>query len=237
MQEPSRLVSFVFVAIVLVVVALFVLGLRSTEHGDARPRRSTIAIAIAVLAWYLVIPGALARARLLDRYDPLPAPALVLIGAITVATIGLAFTSLGKRLAPGLPLTALVGFQVFRVPVEWTLHRLYVEGVVPVQMTYSGRNFDVVTGIAAGVLALWLAGGRKAPRLVFAWNLLGLVLLANIVVIAVLSTPVSFRLFTESAPQRLPSTFPFVWLPSFLVQAALFGHLIVFRRLRARAEG
>jgi hypothetical protein len=25
--------------------------------------------------------------------------------------------------------------------------------------------------------------------------------------------------------------FPFVWLPAFLVQAALLGHLLVFRRL------
>jgi cytochrome c553 len=28
-----------------------------------------------------------------------------------------------------------------------------------------------------------------------------------------------------------------VWLPSFLVQAALFGHVLVFRRLRAHAKG
>ena len=27
---------------------------------------------------------------------------------------------------------------------------------------------------------------------------------------------------------RLPSMFPYVWLPTFLVQAALFGHLLVF---------
>jgi hypothetical protein len=25
--------------------------------------------------------------------------------------------------------------------------------------------------------------------------------------------------------------FPYVWLPTFLVQAALFGHLLVFRAL------
>jgi hypothetical protein len=60
-------------------------------------------------------------------------------------------------------------------------------------------------------------------------------LLGNIVVVAVLSTPVPFCAFTEGPPNLLPSTFPYVWLPTFLVQAALFGHLVVFRAL-ARPE-
>ncbi len=66
-----------------------------------------------------------------------------------------------------------------------------------------------------------------------AWNLLGLALLINIVTIAVLSTPVPFRRFLEDPPNRLPSLFPYVWLPTFLVQVALAGHVLVFRRLRA----
>ena len=65
-----------------------------------------------------------------------------------------------------------------------------------------------------------------------AWNVLGLVLLANIVITAVLSTPVPFRRFLDQPPHTLPSTFPFVWLPSFLVQVALGSHLLVFRQLR-----
>jgi hypothetical protein len=36
--------------------------------------------------------------------------------------------------------------------------------------------------------------------------------------------------------QRLPSMFPYVWLPTFLVQAALFGHLLVFRAIGARGR-
>jgi hypothetical protein len=32
----------------------------------------------------------------------------------------------------------------------------------------------------------------------------------------------------------LPGMFPYVWLPTFLVQAALFGHLVVFRALMRR---
>jgi hypothetical protein len=68
--------------------------------------------------------------------------------------------------------------------------------------------------------------------MVLAWNLLGLALLLNILTIAVLATPVPFRQFTDGPPNLLPSTFPYVWLPSFLVQLALASHLLVFRKLR-----
>jgi hypothetical protein len=66
---------------------------------------------------------------------------------------------------------------------------------------------------------------------VLAWNILGLALLANIVTIAILSTPVPFRRFIDGPPNLLPSEVPYVWLPSFLVQLALAGHVLVFRRL------
>ena len=66
---------------------------------------------------------------------------------------------------------------------------------------------------------------------VLAWNILGLALLANIVTIAVLSTPVPFRRFLDGPPNLLPSLLPYVWLPSFLVQLALAGHVLVFRYL------
>jgi hypothetical protein len=138
----------------------------------------------------------------------------------------------GDRLARGLPLAALVGLQSFRFPLEMLMHQAAETGVMPVQMSYAGLNFDIVTGITAALLAVWLRVGRPAPIVVRAWNVLGLVLLANIVTVAVLSTP-TFAVFGAS-PDRL-NTFvtrvPFVLLPAVLVLTAWAGHLIVFRAL------
>jgi len=198
---------------------------RQYEHLD----RSQYGVLPLVLVFWLLVPAALASQGALDRYSPLPAPALILVGVITLGTVALAFSSFGARLAAGIPLAGLVGFQAFRVPLELLLHALYGEGRLPVQMTYAGRNFDIVTGLLAAVLAYGLWKGRRADWLVVAWNLLGLALLINIVTIAVLSTPVSFRYFMNEPPNLLPSTFPLVWIPTFLVQAALFGHILVFR--------
>ena len=217
--------AYQFVALVLVVAFIVFRALWQARVG------LPLIAAIAII--YLVIPAILAARGLLDRYDPLPAPALVMVAVVTALTLTITLSSPGARIIAGVGLPALVGFQAFRIPVEWLLHRLYQEGVIPVQMTYAARNFDIVTGATAAALAVWLLRGRPPNGIVLAWNILGLALLANIVTIAVLSTPVPFRQFLDGPPNTLPSLVPYVWLPTFLVQMALAGHVLVFRRLAA----
>lgn len=217
--------AYQFVALVLVVAFVVFRALWQARVG--------LLLIAGVALISLVSPAILASRGLLDRYDPLPAPALVMVAIIAALTLTITLSSPGARIIARVGLPALVGFQVFRIPVEWLLHRLYQEGVIPVQMTYSGRNFDIVTGVTAAALAVWLLRGRPPKGIVLAWNILGLGLLANIVTIAVLSTPVPFRQFLEGPANTLPSHFPYVWLPTFLVQAALAGHVLVFRRLAA----
>ena len=232
MESASALTTALFTILVAVMAVLTVRTiLRSLG-------RSGPAVAAAIVAAYLVIPAILARAGALDRYDRMPAPGLALILVLAIATVVLALSRVGGRVAASVGIAALVGYQAFRIVVEWLLHRLYAEGVVPVQMTWSGRNFDVISGITALVLGLWLVRSNRRPRgVLLAWNLLGLALLANIVTVAVLSAPVPFRRFTEGPPNLLPSAFPFIWLPTFLVQLALFGHLALFRALLRPDQG
>jgi hypothetical protein len=231
MTSASMTTEALFVAVVLAVAALFTYAVLKT------PDRGRFGVLAMVLVLWLAVPAVLASRGLLDRYSPPPTPGFVLVGLLTLGTVVLAFSSFGSRLAAAIPLAGLVGYQVFRVPLEWVLHRLYAEGVIPVQMTYAGQNFDVVTGVLAAALALWLRAGHRTVWPVLAWNILGLALLLNIVTIAILSTPVPFRYFMNEPPNLLPSTFPYVWLPTFLVQAALFGHLLVFRAIgRGRGQ-
>jgi len=235
MASPSTTTEALFVAVVLAVAAIFVYAALKTARSQEHPIRSRFGVLTIVLVFWLAVPAVLASRGVLDRYSPPPAPGFILVGLIALGTVVLAFSAFGSRLVAGIPLAGLVGYQVFRVPLEWVLHELYSEGVIPVQMTYAGQNFDVVTGILAAALGLWLWAGHRAVWLVAAWNIVGLALLANIVTVAMLSTPAPFRYFMNDPANLLPSTFPYVWLPTFLVQAALFGHLLVFRAIRQRA--
>jgi hypothetical protein len=102
-----------------------------------------------------------------------------------------------------------------------------------VQLSYSGYNFDVATGIGALVLGVFLVRGFAVPKWVlWAWNVWGLYCLAAILVIAVAGSPM-VRLFGDE-PKNLNTWvlfFPYSWLPMILVTVALSGHLLVTRKL------
>jgi hypothetical protein len=202
--------------------------------GDSAPSASRLRrrFLLAALAW-TGLTLALAWAGVLARWDRRPPPLMFLFAAILVLGPVIARSRVGECLASGLPMAALVGLQSFRLPLEVLMHRAAERGVMPVQMSYSGFNFDILTGFSAVALAVWLRIGRPPRAVVWAWNILGLLLLANIVTVAVLSTP-TFAVF-GSTPNRL-NTFvtrpPFVLLPTVLVLAAWAGHLVVFRALR-----
>jgi hypothetical protein len=189
-------------------------------------------VAGAVLAW-LLATALVAASGALRRFDATPPPFAVLAFAIGIVGIAVPCSSLGTLLIRGLPLRALVGFQVFRFPLELLMHRTFVEGLMPVQMSYSGQNYDIVSGITAGALALWPGLGRVPRWVVAFWNILGFVLLVNIVTVAVVSTPL-FRWFGNERLNTFVTYPPFVWLPTVLVVAALMGHILVWRRLSAR---
>jgi hypothetical protein len=217
----------VFLLVVLVVAIAVVAGLRRAKAG-VRP-------VLAILFAYIAIPGYLARTGALNAWDAMPAPAMGLILGLSVLTVVILLSVLGARMAAGIPLAAVVLLQSFRIVVEWVLHRLALEGVVPVEMSWAGRNFDVVSGLTGLVLGLALLRGGRIPRgVVLGWNVLSLGLLANIVAVAVLATPAFHRF--AGPPNLLPAAFPWIWLPSFLVQVALGSHLLVFRQLRRTEE-
>ena len=110
------------------------------------------------------------------------------------------FSPLGRLIALHLPVWALVASQGFRLPLELAMHVMYERGVMPEQMSYSGRNFDIVTGASAIVVTVLVAIGRAGRRLVAGWNVLGFALLVNIIVIAM------FRLRDSSTSARTALT-------------------------------
>ncbi|MDC0716054.1 hypothetical protein [Nannocystis bainbridge] len=242
MHIPSAVSTAAFVVIVAAVVgALVVATARAGQRlgeSPARVRRWTLGTALGAIAW-LVITGLVSASGVLAA-DTLPPRALFFFAGSLGVALGFALTRPGARLADGLPIAALVGFQAFRLPLELVLHSWYRQGTVPIQMTYEACNLDIVTGVAAVLAGLWLWRRGPSRPLVWAFNLLGTALLVNVGAIAVLSSPVPFRVFTDEPAVLLVFHFPYGWIAPFCVGAALAGHVIVFRwlardRLHSRA--
>jgi hypothetical protein len=207
---------------------------RGLRESLSRTWLFTAAAALALAAW-MTLAWQIAATGIIADFERRPPPMLLLfVTVLTVSTV-VAFTRYGTRFVAGLPLWILVAGQAFRFPLELLMHRAATEGVMPPQMSYTGWNFDIVTGLTAIPVAWWLARGHKHARaLAVAWNVLGSLLLANILIIAMLSTP----LVAAFGPNRLNVWVaypPYVWLPTMMVVCAITGHLVIYRKLRATA--
>lgn len=138
----------------------------------------------------------------------------------------------GREVIDRLPLVPLTYLSVIRIPVEIVLYWLYLHQAVLELMTFAGRNFDILAGITAPLVAYF--GGKRGElrrTLMVVWNVAALGLLLFIVVNAVLSAPTVVQQFAFDQPNVAILYFPFVLLPAIVVPIVLFSHLVALRQL------
>lgn len=225
-REASLLVTLGIPLIACATVAAVAFAIHSLPAGGPRHARRFL---LAAGAWFAVAL-ALAEGGVLQRTDVFPPPMLLIMLPMLLLPTLLAFSRVGTALIEHVPVAALVGFHAFRLPLELVMHRAASEGVMPPQMTFTGLNFDIATGISALLVATLAAKGLAPRALIVAFNLVGTTLLFVIGAVAIASLP-AFKAF--GSDPTLVNTWvaraPFVLLPAGLVASAVFGHLLLFR--------
>jgi hypothetical protein len=231
-MQHSPLVAIGISTLAVALGAAFVLSVRraAPASGDEARRRITLRTAALTAGWMALMAG-LSLSGWFAEFDRRPPPMVFMMVMSLGAGVGVGLSRIGGWLAT-LPLAWLVGWQAFRLPLELTMHHAANVGLMPSVMSYSGYNFDIVTGITALALGLWLYRSKDAvPRFVVVlWNALGITLLVVVLTIALLSSPF-LRVFGEDQINRWVAYFPYVWLPGVLVATAAMGHIVILRRL------
>ena len=229
--SPGLRTAFAVFPVVLlgVVVLLQFWAARRLGESSATVVRRTLIVAGACAVW-LAATGGLAASGRLARFDLRPPPFMAFVVVIVLTAILAARSEWGDYLIEGLPLWALIGIQGFRWPLELLMHRAAAERVMPPQMTYTGWNFDILTGVTAAVLGLVLMRRDLPIAFLRVWNVAGALLLTNIIAVAVVSTPM-FGWFGRDALNTWVAHPPFVWLAAVMVPVAIAGHLLIARRL------
>jgi hypothetical protein len=182
--------------------------------------RAFVPFVLACSVWL----GALAVLALRGAFDGAAVPAPALAGGPALAMILVAFAiPRSRRVLDALPLQTLTYLHLVRAGVEFVLFGLAMDHLLPVALTFAGRNFDIAAGFTAPIFgALAFAGGRPARGPLIAWNVIALGLLAYIVSLAARS---GAHVLVE---------LPFVWLPGFVVPIVAGSHLVALRQLLAR---
>jgi len=187
---------------------------------------------IVILAVWLLIQGLLSFYGFYLDTSSLPPRFLLVLGPPLILIIILFLSEKGRAYIDKIDLESMTYLHSIRIPVEIVLYWLYMSDQVPELMTFEGRNFDILSGISAPVIA-YICFKSKSPKykLLLAWNIICLFLLFNIVINALLSAPLPIQQFAFDQPNVAVFYFPFVWLPCCVVPIVLLCHLAAIRKI------
>jgi hypothetical protein len=157
----------------------------------------------------------------------------VLLVPIIIAVVFISSRKLGEVLRH-IPPENIIRLQSFRFVVEVLLWILFIANLLPVQMSFEGRNFDILAGFSAPIVAVLVAKGLISKMGIIIWNIVCLALLLNIVITAILSTPSPWRVFMNEPANYIVTYFPISWLPGFLVPLAYYLHFMSLRQMSQR---
>ncbi len=183
-----------------------------------------------VIAAWLGLTALLAASGFLSQWDAKP-PHFPLVPLAALAGVVLLHMSKPVRAALlAAPRHWAVAFQTFRIGVELSFWGLFATGGAPVQVTFEGRNFDVLVGLSAPLIAFAISRFDLRPRFVITWNALSLAVLFNTIVTTISSLPGPFHLHWPGPAFTAFGAWPFVWIPAFLAPLAIFLHIFSIRQ-------
>lgn len=193
--------------------------------------RAALIMVLGLAAWFAYV-AVLSHFDVLRRSEGRPPGAFFILAPVLVGLIAAALLSVtgpGTRLVMTVPLALAIGGQVFRVGVELFIHELWAEGLVPQMLTFNGANVDIYAGLTAPIIAVLAMNRRWGTVVAWAWNVAGLLALANVVVRAILTSPGPLNVLHTDPPNAMFATFPFMYIPAFYVPLAVTLHLIAIR--------
>lgn len=202
-------------------------AIEATAWEEPRKRKTRRQFILVWLFWGLLVSAA-SLSGFASRFDLFPINAAPLLFLPLLSILWITFSKHSRPVIEALSTTNLLYLQSFRVVVEILLWWLFVQNLLPVQMTFEGRNFDVLSGLLGPLTAFFFRTNRTVQ---IAYHVIGLALLVNIVGTALLSMPTPFRVFMEEPANTIVVQFPFIFLPTFLVPLAYGLHFLALRQL------
>jgi len=235
MKNEMLIPAIAWIVLAAICLAFIIFGLKAALKKTGWEKikgRKILTRTILLLTVWTALLLVLSYNGFFSQFETLPPrPALVLLIPLPIVLI-VAFSKNGTQLIQSLPPQWMVWMQSFRIAVELLLLLAFLKNLLPVQMTFEGLNFDIVSGILALPVGYLLSKKRSyAPALAIAYNVIGMLLLLNILVIAVLSMPTPFRYFQNEPSNTLVAQFPFILLPGLLVPIAYTLHIFSLRQL------
>lgn len=229
-------IPVVFGLTTVATLIIFYLAIKLSADEETAGKANFVAI---ILTFWLTLQAVVTVFGLYHAYLMSVPPKILLFGLLpTLLTIIFLFaTPSGRKFIDNLSLKYIHWLHAVRLPVEFVLLWLFLYQAGPQLMTFEGRNFDILSGITAPIVAyLGFTKQILNKNLILAWNFICLGLLLNVVINGLLAAPTPMQQFAFDRPNLAVFYFPFSWLPTFVVPVVLFCHLVAIRQLIIRVD-
>lgn len=229
MESIPTYISGTFLAIVLASVGFIFYAVNYVSSGK---RNFTPTIILTFFSTWIFLVSILTFNGFFLEFSS-PPRIFLFVGFTVVVIVGLLAYKRTRAFLNKMPLATLTYIHIIRVPVEMVLLWLGISGMIAMDMTFEGSNFDIISGITAPFVGVFMISGRSKNRIgAIIWNLLALGLLVNIVVMAITYSPYFYEQVLNGQAQNVAIFyFPFVLLPTLVVPVILFAHLVSLNQL------
>jgi hypothetical protein len=233
-QIPFYLSVVIFLITAILICAIFYalnFAYSALNYTPHRKNRAFIIVSALLLCWLIVSSAITFSGTLIDFNAAPPRMLLILIPAV-LAIVYISSSTRVNAMLDVIPPEWLVYVQSFRVLMELLLWLMFAAGVIPIQMTFEGLNYDILAGLSAPLVAYYALSTEKWPQIAaLLWNFAGFLLVVNISIISIVSAPGPLRQFTNEPANTMVAYFPFVWIPAFIVPFAILMHVLSIKQI------
>ena len=225
--------GFILVSLVCIIILYAGIIRASRKMDKAKRKKVKSRFLIGIFLWISFL-AIVSISGFIGDFNKIPPPFIIVIIPPLIVLVILMRSSIMKELLANISQKSIVYLQTFRIAVEILLWFLFLDEIIPIQMTFEGRNFDILAGMSAPLMVIFCISGNKMKRsALMIWNILGLLLLGNIVAIAIMSTPSILRVFMNDPANTIVTQWPVVLLPGILVPLAYYLHFFSISKLKA----
>ena len=106
-----------------------------------------------IITLWMLAQGVVGNSGFYTLTNTLPPRFALLVAPPLVVIVILFLTTQGKKFIDALDIKVLTWLHIVRIPVEVVLLWLFQNGQIPQLMTFEGRNFDILSGLTAPLVA------------------------------------------------------------------------------------
>ncbi|MEX0313944.1 MAG: hypothetical protein AB3N18_07185 [Allomuricauda sp.] len=223
--------SYILLFVALLIILLWGLNSALKKIGSTPSKRNRVLVltTVGIFSWLALQFFIWKTGFYYDLSFP-PRIPLFMVLPVFLFIMTFIIRNRNHKIFASIPIAFPIAAQSFRAVIEVLFYFTFINGILPVQVTFEGANYDVLIGISAVPMAMYASRPNASKKVLLAWNIIGIL----VVLFAAFTFISSFYFPSIWGNTGIPlefNQFPYLLLPTFLMPFAVFLHVLSIAQL------